>query len=1022
MSSIFTKPEIKKIDTLYTDLDKDDEFEFMFNNYNNNPLRITNFLDILRYITLRSKTDKLVLETTNQLDIVYNYKDNTTDVYRISINSLEQINKMMNLIHKRKNHVIFSILLSKIYNQTEDNISIIHKKKNRDDIINIDDYDIRVRKAKESEVSKKTMDDLMKLNYMEKDKITFRFKQRISLILVDNNDIKIVLDLTTVKQNRNINMLEKTPENYELEIDIMKKNKNKKNYMEKVYQETEKIKKILQQSNFLLSNETKKSILEYYKKLTYGKTKISIKNLYSMQPISAEVQHIVDKIPNKYGVTDKADGEKYCSFVHNGELFLISNNLNILNTGLKIDKKLNGTLIEGEYIYIKEFRKNLFLPWDILFYKEKDMRSEPFLEKRLEVLDKVLNEMFNYSYKFKKYDGKFDLKKVLNFHEGQIKDYFNHMQKILNKEKDSTIVLRKNFFIPFGALPSEVFAYSYLLWRLYSEDPDVKCPYILDGVIYTGIDQEYTRIKKNWKYPIYKFKPPSHNSIDMYLLFERDKDTNELINVFDNTDNAKIKGKNYRIANLFVGDVIDNREVPVPFQREKDNNIAYFLLDENNNVRDVLGNVVKDGTVIELAYNNDITIPHRFRWVILRTRFDKTESVIKYKKKYGNFKDVADKTWNSMMESLNMDDIKILSNPNSYEDHMKFLKTKVDTSVIAYERKQDVYYQKVTKLAKPMREWHNFIKSIIIYTHCSPKYINHSSKKEKLDVFDLACGRGGDNMKMYHSRIKNYVGIDVDYNGINSSTDGAISRYNTLKKKFPNFTKMTFVNADGGALLNVKEQERALGKMSNENIKYIREIFEKKTQFDIINCQMAFHYFFKDETTLNNVCTNMNNILKKGGMFIATLFDAELIVKLLGKNKSYKSEYTDEEGNKNTLFEIVNSYGDIKNLNQTGLPIDVYMSWLSEENTYITEFLVSKEFMIKTLKEKCNMRLIETQTFHNLYEINKPFFMDTVQHEESTRLKIFYEKVKKFYEQESQLDKESKVYSDLFRYYIFQKM
>ena len=39
----------------------------------------------------------------------------------------------------------------------------------------------------------------------------------------------------------------------------------------------------------------------------------------------------------------------------------------------------------------------------------------------------------------------------------------------------------------------------------------------------------------------------------------------------------------------------------------------------------------------------------------------------------------------------------------------------------------------------------------------------------KYNVFDLACGRGGDNMKMYHSRIKNYVGIDVDYNGINSS-------------------------------------------------------------------------------------------------------------------------------------------------------------------------------------------------------------------------------------------------------------
>ena len=215
----------------------------------------------------------------------------------------------------------------------------------------------------------------------------------------------------------------------------------------------------------------------------------------------------------------------------------------------------------------------------------------------------------------------------------------------------------------------------------------------------------------------------------MYVMFERDKDNNQLLNVFDNTDNAKIKGKKYRIANLYVGDSVNNREIPVPF-KEKDNNIAYFLLGDDEEVRDITGRVVQDGTVLELAYNNDLSIPHRFRWVILRTRFDKTESVIKYKRKYGNFKDVADKTWNSMMESLNFDDIKILADPNSYENHMKFLKTKVDTSVITYERKQDVYYQKITNLAKPMREWHNFIKSIIIYTYCSPKFINHSKRKE----------------------------------------------------------------------------------------------------------------------------------------------------------------------------------------------------------------------------------------------------------------------------------------------------
>ena len=93
-----------------------------------------------------------------------------------------------------------------------------------------------------------------------------------------------------------------------------------------------------------------------------------------------------------------------------------------------------------------------------------------------------------------------------------------------------------------------------------------------------------------------------------------------------------------------------------------------------------------------------------------------------------------------------------------------------------------------------------------------------------------------------------------------------------------------------------------------------------------------------------------------------------------------------------------------------------------EENTYLTEFLVTKELMIKVMKEKCNMRLIDTATFHDLYEINKPFFMDTVLQEEHEKNKAFYMKVRKFFDQETPIDKESKIYSDLFRYYIFQKM
>ena len=1021
MTNIFTQTEENKINKLYGELDSDDEFEFMFNNYRDNPLTISKFLDVLRYLTIRSKKDDLSLETHNSLDVTYNYEKGSTSSYRISINDLSKVNKLMNLVHNRNNHVIFSILISKIYNQSDKSLKLIHKIKNKDEIINIDDYDIRVRKSKEANVSKKTMDDLMKLSHIERFNIIFRYKQRISLVLVDNDETRISIDLTSVKHNTDINLLEKTAEIYELELDIQKKSSSKKNYLDMVFSEIFILKKILQNSNVVISKQDTDNILSEYKKLVFGKN-VNIKKLYSMQPISAEVQHVVDKIPNKYAATDKADGDKYCMFVTGGDIYLISNNLDIKATNVKV-KNMDGTLIEGEYIYISKYKKHMFLPYDIIFHQKKDIRDEQSLKERLIVLNKAMNQMFSYSFDFKDFSESFSIDKIKAFYKKEIKSYFDKMDNLLNTEKANTIFLRKFFVFPTGGNSSEIFSYSSLMWELYTETENINCPYVLDGIIFTGIEQKYSSNKNEWKYPIYKYKPPSHNSIDFYVKFERNNDSNQIINVYDNSDNTKLKGKSYRIANLFVGDSDGKEEIPIPFQKDKDNHQAYFLLDDNE-VRDIHGNVIKDGTVIELAYNNDLSIPHRFRWVILRTRLDKTEQVIKYKKQYGNFKDVADKTWNSIIESLDINDLKILGDPNTYEAHMKFLKTKVDTSVITLERKEDIYYQKITNLIKPMRDWHNFIKSLLIFTYCAPKFINRKdNRKQKIDVFDIACGRGGDNMKMYHARVKNYVGVDIDYHGIHSSTNGAISRYNTLKKKFPNFTNMTFINADAGTLLTAEDQSKILGNnMSNENKNLIVKNFESKRQYDVINCQFAFHYFFESENKLNNVCQNIAKHLKPGGFMLLTMFDGDAVIKLLGDKQSYKGEYTDDEGKNNLLFEIVNKFGKINNFNKPSIPIDVHMSWISEENKYITEYLVTKEYLTKVMAENVGLKLVDTEMFHNLYDINKDFFMDTINYEENEKNKQFFMKVKSFYNLEKDIDIQSKIYSDLFRYYIFQKV
>ena len=44
-----------------------------------------------------------------------------------------------------------------------------------------------------------------------------------------------------------------------------------------------------------------------------------------MQTQAAEIPHIVDIIPNKYTVTDKADGERTFLFINEGNIYLLSN-------------------------------------------------------------------------------------------------------------------------------------------------------------------------------------------------------------------------------------------------------------------------------------------------------------------------------------------------------------------------------------------------------------------------------------------------------------------------------------------------------------------------------------------------------------------------------------------------------------------------------------------------------------------------------------------------------------------------
>lgn len=999
----------KQINTLFNKLDDNTEFEIMFNNYKpTNKLSIIKFMNVMNYIKWRSKENNLKLVNTTTLDISYSADIGKT--YRITVSGIEKINNILNLIHQRKNNIAYSLLVNQFYNT--DNIEFIVKSIDRKTIIDIDQYDIRVRLSSEEQMTKDDISIVSNLQYTDSDKILFRYKQRLTLLL--ENNIKI--DLTFIRSSSNPNTLVHSPTSYEIEIDYSS-SKNNDKILDTILEESNKIKKVLENTDDLLSKDESDNIIIQYKKIAFGFETNTATQLYSMKPITAEVQHIVDKIPNKYSVTDKADGEHYNIFVLNGIVYLISNNLVVTRTPYTV-KNLDTTLIEGELVHLTKDKKYLFMMFDCLFYDGKDYRNESSLESRLKFIDDFNTKLNIKAYKVKSYDGPFSIIKQEEHYEKEMVAFYSNINQLLSNIEQNGILFHKKFFLfPTGGDSAEVYSFAHLIWMGCTSNQKVNCQYMLDGIIFTGINQKYTQDKREHKLPIYKYKPPTTNSIDVYISFQRNIETNKFIDIYDNSINNSTNTP-FRIINFFVGDSVGSSEMPVPFMKEENNHEAFFPLDRNE-VRDVEGNIVNDNTVVEVIYVNDNLIPHQYRWKILRTRWDKTEMVLRYKKSYGNYKDVAFKVWKSMRESVTIEEIGKLARPANYTAQQQQLAQRIDTKIISTERAQDKYYQKVTKLGETFKAFHNYIKSNLIYTYCAESKVSMDSKPTRKTVLDIGTGRGGDIMKLWHSRVYECVGLEPSYQDLFGSIDSATVRYNQNKTKFPGFTKFTFVQADARLPLISSVQEKSLTDMSFANKSTMDSIFMKtKKQFDVINIQFALHYFYDTEESVRNFINTVKTHLKKDGFLLCTLFDGNVITKLLGDKDTFTSYYTNDEGQRGKFFEIVKKFeGQTKDT--YGQMIDVHMDWITDG--YFTETLLTPKYLIKTMKD-AGCVLVDTDLFANQYTLTKDWIVNVTKTEPNPKNKKFYEDIRKFFGDLKDIDREGKVWNDLFRFYVFKKI
>lgn len=229
-----------------------------------------------------------------------------------------------------------------------------------------------------------------------------------------------------------------------------------------------------------------------------------------------------------------------------------------------------------------------------------------------------------------------------------------------------------------------------------------------------------------------------------------------------------------------------------------------------------------------------------------------------------------------------------------------------------------------------MKSFNNWVKSMVIQyglakLQCSP---------HKVNVLDIACGKGGDIPKWKSSRIKHLVGIDI----AGDSVKHAMERY----------------------------KERVAGRKGGFSAEwYACDCFKddinlliKAPQIDLVSCQFAFHYCFESEIRARKFFENIAGKLRKGGTFIMTLPDCYAIAKSLAQLQQQGKPPVIENEFVKFAFDAPPSYEKCFGIK--------YRFSLEDSVEDVPEFLVIPQLLYR-LAGQYGFEIVKFSNFHAFY-------------------------------------------------------
>jgi len=236
-----------------------------------------------------------------------------------------------------------------------------------------------------------------------------------------------------------------------------------------------------------------------------------------------------------------------------------------------------------------------------------------------------------------------------------------------------------------------------------------------------------------------------------------------------------------------------------------------------------------------------------------------------------------------------------------------------------------------------MRNFNNWTKSVLIQEYVDKLRQSHlGDGRPRINVLDIACGKGGDLMKWQKSNVSHVVGVDI----ASTSIEQCKQRYQDMKER------------NRGRLFSGEFFAADCTKAR------IQESYQDKDiQFDLVSCQFAFHYCFESLPQAEQMLQNISENMRRGAYFIGTTPDSrDIMARLQGSS-------TNSFGN--NVFSVTFP----ENYDKTTPPrlFGEEYTFHLEEVVDCPEFLVHFPSFVK-LAEKYGLMLVGNERFQNYFK------------------------------------------------------